>query len=78
MAMFSYAPAFGVVPSAVLEDLDSVWEALLSSPEVGSKEGSCIRGAVFVAGAQAPTRLNVERVWGALFDLDEGVVPSWD
>lgn len=78
MATFSYAAGFGLVPSALLEDSDAVWEALLAEPAEGSKEGSCVRGAQFVAGAQAPTKLNIERCWGALFDLDEGQVPTFD
>jgi hypothetical protein len=76
--VFSYAPSFGVLPTHYLPDRDDVWASLLGAPQPGPKAAWCVRGAVFGAGAMSPTQGNVERVHGALFDLDrEGGVPSF-
>jgi len=74
----SFAPSFGAVPTRVFPDTDEEWSALLSSPQVGPKETWCIRPAQYFAGAHAATALNVECLWGALYDIDSDTVPSWD
>lgn len=89
-AKFHVAPTFGVVPqtdhpydglvpNGYFEDDDAVWQSLLSHPEVGAKEGSCVRGAVFYDDASAATSLNVAEVHGLVLDVDEfpdGVAPT--
>lgn len=76
--LVSYATDFGLVPSQLCADSDDVWERLLSDPQVGPKRGPCIRGAIFVEDANAPTKLNVRCMTAALFDIDEGDVPNFD
>jgi len=78
VTVFSFAPDIGVLPSKILADSDENWRTLLSEPPVGRKFGSCVRGAVFVEGATAPTALAVRDLHGALFDLDEGAPPTLD
>lgn len=82
MAVFCLAPAFGVVPqrthlydgstpNGYFEDSNDVWTFLLSQPQVGSKEGSCLRGVVFHDEALHPTQLNVQEIHGLVLDVDE-------
>lgn len=73
----SYAPAFGAMPTHVFADSDDIWASLLANPETGPKEGPCIRPVTFYEGAHAPTALNVHLVWGAIFDIDGAVVPTF-
>lgn len=82
MALFCLAPTFGVVPqrthtfdgstpNGYFEESDEVWTFLLSQPQVGQKEGSCIRGVRFHEEALHSTQLNVQEVHGLVLDVDE-------
>lgn len=82
MTVFCLAPAFGVVPqrthlydgtapNGYFQDANDVWTLLLSQPQVGPKEGSCLRGVVFHEDALHPTQLNVQDVHGLVLDVDE-------
>ena len=82
VAKFHVAPTFGIIPqtdhpydgqapNGYFVDDDAVWQSLLAHPEVGAKEGSCVRGAVFYDDASAATSLNVAEVHGLVLDVDE-------
>lgn len=73
----SVASQHGLVPRRVFEDNDREWAKLLANPLPGTKEGECVRGAEFPEEATAPTKMWVQRMWGALLDIDEGNVPTF-
>lgn len=81
-ATFHVAPTYGVVPQSdhpydgiapngYFVDENQTWQNLLSYPEVGTKEGSCVRGAIFYPNAITATSLNVVEVHGLVLDVDE-------
>lgn len=71
MPGINYAPRYGVMPTAWIEDSDENWTQLLSHPPVGTKEGSCIRGTIFKPNSAAPTTLNVGSISSIILDIDE-------
>lgn len=81
MALFGLAPDYRTVPTRAPYDAVSpngyfehsshVWQYLLAQPEVGPKEGACVRGCVFQPEAYSPTALNIESVHGLVLDVDE-------
>lgn len=77
----SVASYFGIYPENLYQENDELWQFLIANPQVGPKEGSCLRGAEYYPEADCLDRMrdgepratatNVHLSWGALYDVDD-------
>lgn len=70
--VFGIAPDVGALPTQFLRDTDEQWALWLGRGAViGAKQGECIRPAEFLPDADAASMSNVDKMHGAMFDIDE-------